>query len=156
MAKYRKLSIIVDAVQWSGQKLEGVSPFIDETNPPSDHTAICAQCNNDWKDHGKIDTLEGIMIVCPGDWVITGIKGELYACKPDVFEKTYEKVNTHDYLEDIKIGNLGMYYGGEIVTISNLDNKAPPGYQKYTIIESPEQARKLAQWLTEWADIVEK
>lgn len=84
MAKYRKLPIVVDAVQWNGQKIEGVRPFVDETSPPSDHTAICVQCSHGWKDHGKIDTLEGEMIVCPGDWIITGIAGELYACKPDI------------------------------------------------------------------------
>lgn len=70
-----------------------------------------------------------------------------------------KKVKTEEgqeYLEDVKIGNLGMYYGGDLVTIGNLDNKVPPGYQKYTTIESPEEARKLAQWLTEWADMVEK
>lgn len=39
-----------------------------------------------------IATLEGIMSVCSGDWVIKGVKGEFYPCKPDVFEKTYEYV----------------------------------------------------------------
>lgn len=40
-----------------------------------------------------IDTLEGKMKASPGDWIITGINGEQYPCKPDVFEKTYELVN---------------------------------------------------------------
>lgn len=38
-----------------------------------------------------IETLEGKMIVTPGDMVITGVAGEKYACKPDIFEKTYER-----------------------------------------------------------------
>lgn len=38
-----------------------------------------------------IRTLEGNMIVSPGDWVITGIDGERYPCKPDIFERTYER-----------------------------------------------------------------
>jgi hypothetical protein len=42
--------------------------------------------------HGWIETLEGGHIVCPGDYIITGIKGEHYPCKPDIFEATYEKV----------------------------------------------------------------
>lgn len=42
--------------------------------------------------HGWIDTLEGGHIVCPGDWIITGVKGENYPCKPDIFEMTYEPV----------------------------------------------------------------
>jgi len=39
----------------------------------------------------SIETLEGIMIANPGDWIIIGVKGEMYPCKPDVFEETYEK-----------------------------------------------------------------
>lgn len=39
-----------------------------------------------------IDTLEGRHIVTPGDWIITGVKGEKYPCKPDIFEMTYEKI----------------------------------------------------------------
>lgn len=40
----------------------------------------------------KIKTLEGTMFAQPGDWIITGVKGERYPCKPDIFEATYEKV----------------------------------------------------------------
>jgi hypothetical protein len=39
-----------------------------------------------------IDTLEGAMYVTPGDWIITGVRGEHYACKPDIFELTYKPV----------------------------------------------------------------
>ncbi len=41
----------------------------------------------------KIETLEGTMIGNVGDWIITGVNGEIYPCKPDIFEKTYEKVD---------------------------------------------------------------
>ena len=41
----------------------------------------------------EIETLEGIMKADEGDWIIKGVKGELYPCKPDVFEMTYEKVD---------------------------------------------------------------
>lgn len=54
---------------------------------------ICRHCNLIRHDHGWIDTLEGGHIVCPGDWIITGVKGENYACKPDIFEATYEVVD---------------------------------------------------------------
>ena len=39
-----------------------------------------------------IETLEGTMRADPGDWIITGVNGEKYPCKPDIFEKTYERV----------------------------------------------------------------
>jgi len=53
---------------------------------------VCQQCNHTMHDHGWIDTLEGGHIVCPGDWIITGIQGEYYPCKPSIFDKTYEAV----------------------------------------------------------------
>ena len=53
------------------------------------HTA-CKHCGNPMHVHGWIDTLEGGHSVCPGDWVITGVAGERYPCKPAIFEATYE------------------------------------------------------------------
>ncbi len=52
----------------------------------------CKHCGQIMHVHGWIDTLEGGHITCPGDWVITGVKGEHYPCKPDIFEATYEPV----------------------------------------------------------------
>jgi len=40
----------------------------------------------------EIETLEGTMKASPGDWIITGVNGENYPCKPDIFEKTYDPV----------------------------------------------------------------
>lgn len=42
----------------------------------------------------EIHTLEGVMTADPGDWIITGVKGEKYPCKPDIFAATYEFVST--------------------------------------------------------------
>ena len=50
----------------------------------------CEKCGEIMHKHGWIDTLEGGHIVCPGDWIITGVKGEHYPCKPDIFAQTYE------------------------------------------------------------------
>ena len=47
-------------------------------------------CGYTWHRHGWIDTLEGGHTVCPGDWIITGVQGEVYPCKPDIFAATYE------------------------------------------------------------------
>lgn len=52
----------------------------------------------DFKVHGDgpfgiaIGTLEGVMVASPGDWIIRGVQGEFYPCKPDIFEATYEPV----------------------------------------------------------------
>lgn len=51
----------------------------------------CQKCANTMDVHGWIDTLEGGHIVCPGDWIITGVKGEHYPCKPDIFAATYDE-----------------------------------------------------------------
>lgn len=48
--------------------------------------------NSDGTDHLVIQTMEGTMTVGWGDWIIQGVKGELYPCKPDIFEETYRKV----------------------------------------------------------------
>lgn len=53
---------------------------------------VCKHCGETMHYHGYIETLEGGHIVCPGDFIIKGIKGEYYPCKPDIFAATYEKV----------------------------------------------------------------
>lgn len=53
---------------------------------------VCQHCGTTMHDHGWIDTREGGHIVCPGDFIITGIRGENYPCKPDIFADTYEAV----------------------------------------------------------------
>ena len=60
--------------------------------PERNDDELCEHCGRIMHAHGWIDTLEGGHIVCPGDWVITGVKGERYPCKPDIFEATYEPV----------------------------------------------------------------
>jgi hypothetical protein len=76
MAKYRKKPVVIEATQWF-------------TN--GDHPAVLQNLdNNVW--YPYIDTLEGPLLVTPGDWIITGVKGEHYPCKPNIFELLYEIV----------------------------------------------------------------
>lgn len=49
-------------------------------------------CERTFHDHGWIDTAEGGHTVCPGDYIITGVQGEYYPCKPSIFDETYEVV----------------------------------------------------------------
>lgn len=53
---------------------------------------VCSKCGKTMHAHGWIDTLEDGHNVCPGDWIITGVQGEHYPCKPDIFAATYEPV----------------------------------------------------------------
>lgn len=84
MADYRKKPVVIQAVQFSA---EDVTTHTDVSfGWPSDE-----QGAKHWLD-GKywVGTLEGPHMVSDGDWIITGIKGEKYPCKPDIFEATYE------------------------------------------------------------------
>jgi hypothetical protein len=72
------------ALDWEG----GVVRYFRSPTVPG--TNGCRYCSKTMHDHGWIDTLEGGHIVCPADWIITGVKGEVYPCKPDIFEATYE------------------------------------------------------------------
>jgi len=73
MAKYRKKPVVIEATQWFKM---------------GDHPAVRSSHGG----YGSIDTLEGVHTVTPGDYIITGVKGEHYPCKPDIFEMTYEEV----------------------------------------------------------------
>jgi len=89
MTKYRKRPVEVEAVQWF-RNGDDTEVFPEAVTVDYGH---CGHCGHTMDDHGWIDTLEGGHIVCPGDWVITGVKGERYPCKPDIFAETYEPVS---------------------------------------------------------------
>lgn len=91
--KYRKKPIVIEAIQWTGDNLFECLNFIDYTQ--SEIYNIFHNCNNEI----GIQTLEGTMLASVGDYIIRGVAGEFYPCKPDIFEKTYEKV---EELEDEK------------------------------------------------------
>lgn len=78
MAKFRKKPVTIEAVQWFKM---------------GDHPAV-TPFEGDPTFKGWVATLEGGHIVTPGDWIITGVKGEFYPCKPDIFAMTYEVADT--------------------------------------------------------------
>lgn len=85
--KYRKKPVVIEAMQWKGGA-SGASPIIDWILDGG-HTARY------WEElHNgpaiMVDTLEGTMRAEPNDWIIKGVQGEFYPCKPDIFEATYE------------------------------------------------------------------
>lgn len=94
MMKFRKKPVIIEAVQFTG--LPG--PLPDGVRQEEARWGGGAEYQGFFnKKYGPIykfyiDTLEGPMEVRVGDWIITGVKGERYPCKPDIFEMTYEPV----------------------------------------------------------------
>ena len=81
--KYRKKPVVINAVQVSEYNHEEILSFMEETKCPfemvGDHEMV-------------IHTLEGDMHLSKDDWLIQGVQGEFYPCKPDIFEATYEEI----------------------------------------------------------------
>ena len=89
--KFRKKPVIIEAIQWTGDNLKEIIDFAGLH--PSAEKWVWDEYENIVKTEGlKIFTLEGRMNADIGDWIIKGVKGEFYPCKPDIFEQTYEPV----------------------------------------------------------------
>lgn len=78
--KFRKKPVIIEAIQWTGENIIEVMQFMAPVRP--------VYLGND--EQVGIETLEGRMAANVGDWIIRGVAGELYPCKPDIFAATYE------------------------------------------------------------------
>lgn len=85
MAKFRKKPVVIEATQWFKH---GDHPAVEQYP----FAEIATYPDPAQKGYGWVKTLEGGHVVTPGDWIITGVKGEHYPCKPDIFEATYEEV----------------------------------------------------------------
>lgn len=97
--KFRKKPVTIEAMRWDGSA-EGATPIIDWVLDGGG-TARYSDPQPETRMKGKvvreavpallsIDTLEGVMRAIPGDWIIRGVQGEFYPCKPDIFAATYE------------------------------------------------------------------
>ena len=81
--KYRKKPVVIDALHFTGHEVSG-----DVLEFAQFRVTLAGNSREDY--WVEIPTLEGVMKAKPGDWIIRGIKGELYPCKPDIFAATYE------------------------------------------------------------------
>lgn len=88
--KYRKKPVVIEAMRWPGR--EGTA--FDDWLTADDHRAVEIAGDDGWADESDllIHTPEGTMRASVGDYVIRGMQGELYPCKSDIFEATYERV----------------------------------------------------------------
>jgi hypothetical protein len=103
MPTFRKKPVEIEAMQYDGSAEVGqaIARWGNEDDPvggvpisfitPDGHGSLC------------IETLEGTMMASPGDWIIRGVKGELYPCKPDIFEATYEPVDSLIHGQPIEV-----------------------------------------------------
>lgn len=91
MPKYRKKPVIVEAIQWDGTNFDQIMNFMRETHGTKlNYENAEASALKTGKLY--INTKEGVMEASTNDWVIKGVAGEFYPCKPDIFDVTYEDV----------------------------------------------------------------
>lgn len=113
--RYRKKPVVIEASRWlkDGDHSEvglyrylPVDPITGEISAGVDailmgqmkHSEVPEKfrrdtCHDIMDDHGWVDTLEGGHMVCPGDYIIRGVQGELYPCKPEIFTASYEEAD---------------------------------------------------------------
>lgn len=92
MRAYRKKPVVIQAMQWHmhGDHVAVERFVFADGRSHSEMGECCDHCEQAPEVHGWVKTLEGGHIVCPGDWIIRGVMGELYPCKPLIFAATYE------------------------------------------------------------------
>ena len=83
--EFRKKPVVIQAVQWTGDNGDEVQKFLFNGNTHAADGWVKGQ-------YVEIGTLEGLMVASIGDWIIRGVNGEHYPCKPDIFNKTYDEV----------------------------------------------------------------
>lgn len=86
--KYRKKPVVIEAMQIDFHDNEGVETIMRWAGGAVRFFNYDPSVNHFYA--AKVDTLEGSMSAVQGDWIIKGVNGEFYPCKPDIFEKTYE------------------------------------------------------------------
>jgi hypothetical protein len=86
--KYRKKPVVIDAKRFTHESIAGGNLFRFEDGSTA-HDFVVYR-NSDDKVCLQIKTLEGTLTASIGDWIIRGVNGEFYPCKPDIFDKTYE------------------------------------------------------------------
>lgn len=160
MPKFRKKPIIVEADQWYPNKRG-----IGMATAPRKDLAWEGQVYADKQSSTgySIDTLEGAHEVTPGDWIITGVKGEKYPCKPDIFAMTYESVGEENNRPAIAVDFDGVihryskgYLNGEIYDepMPGAEEGLKKLMEKYNVfILSTREPRQIKRWMEKHINI---
>ena len=121
--KYKKKPVVIDAVQWTGENHREMFDFLTENTFDKESMQVSGE--HFYIDHNRVEggliikTLEGEHLASIGDFIIRGVKGEYYPCKPDIFEQTYER-----FEETIAKPNNEWWKGNGTVNVPN-DNLVP-------------------------------
>lgn len=92
MQKFRKKPVVIEAVQYNGSNHEEIISFVGKSANYKANVGSSSDGKGGLQSYSKltITTLEGEMLVSENDWVIKGVKGEFYPCKPEIFSATYD------------------------------------------------------------------
>lgn len=95
MNLFKTKPTFIHALQWTGDNIKEIQKFV----PGVRMGEVEIQKGPEWIKTGGlvIETLEGSMLAATGDWIIKGIRGEFYPCKPDVFAAKYEQVEVSEW-----------------------------------------------------------
>ena len=105
--RFTKKPVTIEAIQFTGGPASA-TPIVNWILE-NGHTARWDEAHEGWESEDgvygypakpeqlQIDTLEGTMFATPGDWIIKGVQGEFYPCKPDIFEATYESARQYPH-----------------------------------------------------------
>lgn len=139
MKQYRKKPVTIEAIQFDGLNPTEIKDFVgenceveiydNEVTPPVARIVI--------------HTLEGDMEVSKGDYVIKGVKGEFYPCKPDIFQQTYESAETQKELEEEMTRFIEAHYH------TRFDETLENGNDPLTVFDFEDIARHFAEWQKE-------
>lgn len=134
--KFRKKPVVINAVQWTGNNLAEVANFVGERITSYERITGLG-----------IHTLEGDMHASVGDWIIQGVQGEFYPCKPDIFEATYEVVNERKLIPEETTQRIDQMRSTlkDPSSITPQDFGVPEQYQ--------DQAQRYANWLVDKSSV---
>jgi rubredoxin len=132
---YQKKPVVIQAAQWQEHgDLTQVARFDDESVSnfcDVEDNWTCGACGGRPEIHGWVRTLEGGHIACPNDWIIRGVEGEYYPCKPAIFEKTYQRPTAIEPIDVMlfcpKCGEIHI----DEVNISTCENCGHPRGEHY-------------------------
>ena len=133
MAQYRKKPVVIEAIQFNGKNAEEIEQWSNnnvKAGPASEDTLT--------RSYLEIETLEGMMTAQQNDYIIKGVKGEFYPCKPDIFEQTYDAETTTfkervvKEQEELSDKLVKLYTFGSTEKFKELD----PIHQRLLIIQS--------------------
>ena len=126
--QFRKKPVVISAIQWTGENLVDVIHFTDgrPPNKKSSHAGMMWDQYVDVvrKDGLKIFTMEGKMDASIGDWIIKGVKGEHYPCKPEIFALTYDDASASTGLSQAAVAAALQGFADDYMTSENHH----PGY----------------------------